>query len=141
LPRLRVRAGALVEFSPEEKDKRDFVLRVLSGSQGPGKLRKRKHTRIPIEVPVRWKTVGTLDFRKCGLREISAGGALLMTLAPLPLGQEITLELMPPGSVSPMAIAGKVAYHAGVESGIKFLYRDGGGSRRLRELIRRIRTG
>src|SRR5262245_36460761 len=35
LPRLRVRAGALVEFAAEEKDKRDFVLRVFGGGSAP----------------------------------------------------------------------------------------------------------
>jgi Tfp pilus assembly protein PilZ len=141
LPRLRVRAGALVEFSLEEKDKRDFVLRVLGGGQSAAALRKRKHTRIPIEVPVRYRTEGSAEYRESGLREISVGGALLRTEETLPLGTEIIVEVMPPGGVSPMAIAGKVAYYAGGDAGIKFLYRDGGGSRRLRELIRRIRLG
>ncbi|HJZ87467.1 MAG TPA: PilZ domain-containing protein [Polyangia bacterium] len=141
LPRLRVRAGALVEFEPDEKDKRDFVVRVLGGGESPGQLRKRKHTRIPIEVPVRYRTEGSAEFVTSGLREISVGGALLRTDRPLPLGTEVIVEVTPPGGVSPMAIAGKVAYHAGTDAGIKFLYRDGGGSRRLRELIRRIRLG
>jgi Tfp pilus assembly protein PilZ len=141
LPRLRVRAGALVEFAAEEKDKRDFVLRVFGGGTQTGPLRKRKHTRIPVEVPVRYRTEGSAEFHASGLREISVGGALLRTEKLLPLGTEVIVEVTPPGGVSPMAIAGKVAYHAGADAGIKFLYRDGGGSRRLRELIRRIRTG
>ena len=41
---------------------------------------------------------------------------------------------------APMSIAGKVAYHAPGGTGLKFVYRDGGGSRRIRELIRRIRA-
>ena len=120
---------------------RDFVLRVFGGGTQPGALRKRKHTRIPVEVPVRYRTEGSAEFHTSGLREISVGGALLRTEKMLPLGTEVIVEVTPPGGVSPMAIAGKVAYHAGADAGIKFLYRDGGGSRRLRELIRRIRTG
>ena len=141
LPRLRVRAGGLVEFMGDEKDKREFVVRVLGGGTQPGQLKKRRHTRIPIEVPVRYRTEGTAFYIPSGLREISVGGALLRTEKPLPLGTEVIVEVTPPGGVSPMAIAGKVAYHAGADAGIKFLYRDGGGSRRLRELIRRLRLG
>jgi Tfp pilus assembly protein PilZ len=140
-PRLRVRAGALVEFAAEEHDKRDFVLRVLLGGTQTGTLRKRKHTRIPVEVPVRYRTEGSAEYHASQLGEISVGGALLRTETQLPLGTEVIVEVTPPGGVSPIAIAGKVAYHDGTDAGIKFLYRDGGGSRRLRELIRRIRTG
>jgi Tfp pilus assembly protein PilZ len=139
LPRLRVRAGALVAFEADEKDKQEFLLKVMGGQASAEPLRKRKHTRIPIEVPVRYRLEGSSDFTDSGLREISVGGALLRTEKPLALGTEVIMEVTPPGGVSPMAIAGKVAYHAGSDAGIKFLYRDGGGSRRLRELIRRIR--
>ena len=41
---------------------------------------------------------------------------------------------------APMDITGRVAYHSPGGVGIKFIYRDGGGSRRIRELIRRIRV-
>src|SRR5262245_37529266 len=93
LPRLRVRAGALVEFATEEKDKRDFVLRVFGGGAAPGGLRKRKHTRIPVEVPVRYRTEGSADYKVSGLREISVGGALLRTDSILPLGTEVIVEV------------------------------------------------
>jgi hypothetical protein len=87
-----------------------------------------------------WRTVGTADFTAGGLSEISVGGALLRAETQLPLGTEVILEVTPPGAVSPIAISGKVTYHGPNQStGIKFQYRDGGGSRRLRELIRRLR--
>jgi Tfp pilus assembly protein PilZ len=139
LPRLRIRAGALVEFALEEKDKLDFVTKTLGGG-GNAAARKRKHTRIPIELPVRYRIEGESEMHVSGLREISAGGALLRTEKLLPLGTDVIVEITPPGGVSPMAIAGKVTYHAGTDAGLKFIYRDGGGSRRLRELIRRIRV-
>ena len=44
LPRLRVRAGATVEFAADEDEKRRFVLAALAGELKPP---KRKHTRIP----------------------------------------------------------------------------------------------
>ncbi len=138
LPRLRVRAGAIVEFDPEEAEKKTFIVQTVSGERQPGP--RRRHTRLPVELPVMWRTAGTADFTPGGLSEISVGGALLRADQPLPLGTEVILEVMPPGAVSPIAISGKVTYHGpNASTGIKFQYRDGGGSRRLRELIRRLR--
>jgi Tfp pilus assembly protein PilZ len=138
LPRLRVRAGATVAFAAEEDDKRRFVLAALSGDLKPP---KRKHTRIPVAVPVRYRIPGLSDFQQGHLTEISVGGALLKSgNGVLDLGTEVVLELLPPGGAAPMSIAGKVAYHAPGGTGLKFVYRDGGGSRRIRELIRRIRA-
>lgn len=139
LPRLRVRAGAIVAFFPEEFEKRDFILGMLKGERPMA--RKRKHTRIPIELEIRWRTADKPDFVCGGISEISVGGALLRTDSQLPLGTDVILEITPPGSVSPIAISGTVAYHAAQDaSGIKFRYRDGGGTRRLRELVRRLRA-
>jgi Tfp pilus assembly protein PilZ len=137
LPRLRVRAGATVAFAADEDDKRRFVLATLSGDLKPP---KRKHTRIPVAVPVRYRIPGTSDVQEGSLTEISVGGALLKSQnGKVDLGTEVVLELLPPGGAAPMSIAGKVAYHAPGGTGLKFVYRDGGGSRRIRELIRRIR--
>lgn len=137
LPRLRVRAGALVGFPPEEEEKKNFLLAALGGEVVP---RKRRHTRIPVDVPVRYRLLETVDSVSGDLVEISVGGALLRTDKGMPqLGSELVLEVLPPGGAVPMSIAGRVAYHTEAGAGIKFLYRDGGGSRRIRELIRRIR--
>ena len=138
LPRLRVRAGAVIEFLGDEAEKRDFILSTLSGERPAPP--KRRHTRLPVELPVRFRTADQPDFTPGGLSEISVGGALLRGPSQIPLGTEVILEVVPPGAVSPIAISGKVAYHAPREAtGIKFQYRDGGGSRRLRELVRRLR--
>ena len=58
LPRLRVRAGATVAFAPEEEEKRRFILAALAGELKPP---KRKHTRIPVAVPVRYRMPGTAE--------------------------------------------------------------------------------
>ena len=138
LPRLRVRAGATVEFAAEEDEKRRFVLAALAGEVTPP---KRKHTRIPVTVPVRFRMPGSADQLTGELTEISVGGALLKSTVPKPsMGTEIVLEILPPGGQAPMAITGRVAYHTPSATGLKFIYRDGGGSRRIRELIRRIRS-
>lgn len=137
LPRLRVRAGATVEFASEEAEKRDFILQSIRGERP--RASRRRHTRLPVELPVRWRRSDVPDFEPGGLSEISVGGGLLRAREALPLGTEVILEVTPPGAVSPIPITGKVAYHAHGASGIKFVYREGGGSRRLRELVRRLR--
>ena len=137
LPRLRVRAGATVEFAADEDEKRRFILQTLSGERQPT---RRRHTRIPVAVPVRFRLPGSADQLQGELTEISVGGALLKSTIPKPaMGTEIVLELLPPGGAAPMPITGRVAYHTPSATGLKFIYRDGGGSRRIRELIRRIR--
>jgi len=138
LPRLRVRAGAVVEFAAEESEKRNFIVETVRGLREPGP--RRRHTRLPVELPVQWRIIGTADYVHGGLSEISVGGALLRAGSLLPINTEVVIEVTPPGAVSPIAISGKVTYHApNAASGVKFQYRDGGGSRRLRELIRRLR--
>ncbi len=138
LPRLRVRAGATVEFASEEAEKRDFIVETVKGTRAAAP--RRKHTRLPVELPVRWRRVEIPDFQTGGLSEISVGGALLTAAEKLELGVEVILEVTPPGAVSPLAIAGKISYHSPTGAmGVKFQYRDGGGSRRLRELVRRLR--
>ena len=139
LPRLRVRAGAVLAFDAKERDKRDFILGTLQGAvKDPP---RRKHTRIPVQVPVRFRPLETSDLLDGRLTEISIGGALLKTENPPKMGTELVLSLMPPGGAAPMEIEGKVTYATPDGSaGVKFTFRDGGGSRRLRELIRRIRV-
>jgi len=135
-PRLRVRAGATIEFAAEERDKRQFLLSALAGQVSPP---KRKHSRLPVELPVTLTTPGSGDRADGTVTEISVGGALFRSSTTFPIDSEITLELTPPGAELPMSIAGRVAYHSPLGSGVRFMYRDGGGARRLRELFRRLR--
>lgn len=142
LPRLRVRAGAQVRFLPTERGKRDFLLECFSGPEArTTEVRKRRHARLPVEIPVRYRVGNNPEVLESGISEISAGGALLRTPGgPLPLDTAVVLELRIPGGEQEIQVSGKVTYQAGADgTGIKFLYRDGGGSRRLRELVRRLR--
>jgi len=137
LPRLRVRAGAMVEFDAEEGTKRDFILETVEGTRNPSS--RRRHTRLPVSVPVRYRSTGDAAFTDTELTEISVGGAMLSAVT-LPLDIDVILEITPPGAVSAIAISGKTTYHGdNGGTGLKFVYRDGGGSRRLRELVRRLR--
>jgi len=139
LPRMRVRAGATVEFAPDEAAKRDFVLETLKGDRQV--TPRRRHARIPIGVPVRFRLESELEWRPSELREISVNGALVSASLQPSVGTDVVLEIAPPGSAAPMALSGRVIYHSGTDqTGIKFLYREGGGSRRLRELVRRFKS-
>ncbi len=139
LPRLRVRAGALVEFDREEDKKRSFILETIAGTRNPSA--RRRHTRLPVSIPVRYRTADDPAYHESLMTEISVGGAMLATEVPIPLDSDVVLEITPPGAVSPLAISGKATYHSpSGGTGLKFIYRDSGGSRRLRELVRRLRT-
>lgn len=139
LPRLRVRAGAVVKFAADEAQKRDFVLETLGGKRRP--TPRRKHTRIPIGMPVKIRVGADPTASSAELREISVSGALVAGCVQPSLGADVVLEIVPPGGAAPMDISGRVLYHAGSDqTGIKFLFREGGGSRRLRELVRRFKS-
>jgi hypothetical protein len=138
LPRLRVRAGAMVRFAPEEAAKRDFVLETLMGARQA--TLKRKHTRIPVGLGVRMHVGTARDSIDAQLREISVSGGLVAAAVQPAIGTDVILEIVPPGGVAPMSISGRVLYHAlAGQTGVKFMFREGGGSRRLRELVRRFK--
>ncbi len=139
LPRMRVRAGATVELGSDEQPKLTFLLDVFSGKLTD--VARRRHQRLPVAVPVRYRLAQTADFVDCSLTEIGVGGALLATPEPLPLETALTVEVVPPGGAAAIAIASFVSYHVPAGgSGLRFVTRDSDGDRRLRELIRRLRA-
>ena len=136
LPRLRIRAGALVAFPEEEQGKMEFILAAADGQIT--EAIKRRHPRIPVMVPVQWRPSDSTRLRKSELLDISVGGSLLVTGEHLKVGSEIILELTIPGGATSMSIAAKVTHEGPLGVGVRFLYRDGGGSQRLREVVRRL---
>lgn len=139
LPRMRVRAGATIQLDTDEQTKLTFLNEVLSGKRTD--VSRRRHHRLPVQFACRYRIANSPTFVDSAISEIGVGGALLTTTAPLPLDTELTVEVMPPGAAAPIAIAGRVSYHApSGGSGLRFVSRDGDGDRRLRELIRRLRA-
>lgn len=139
IPRLRIRAGAVIEFDPEESHKRDFVREALSGNRTEAP--RRRHNRLPVSIPVRYRMPDTSQFIDGAISEISVGGAMLNTATPLPLETDVIVEIVPPGAAAPIAISSRVSYQVPTGgTGLRFVSRDGDGSRRLRELVRRLRT-
>jgi Tfp pilus assembly protein PilZ len=139
LPRMRVRAGATVSFDADESAKRDFVVETLRGQRPT--TRRRKHTRIPIGIPCKIRVAAGMEALDAELREISVSGGLVLGPMQPPIGSDVVLEITPPGSEAPFDLSGRVVYHAGAnQTGVRFIYREGGGSRRLRELVRRFKA-
>ena len=139
LPRMRVRAGATVQLDVDEQVKATFLHEVFSGKRTD--VPRRRHHRLPVQFACRYRLANSPSFVDSAISEIGVGGALLTTQTPLPLDTELTLEVTPPGAAAPIAIAGRVSYHApSGGSGLRFVSRDGDGDRRLRELIRRLRA-
>jgi Tfp pilus assembly protein PilZ len=137
-PRLRVRAGGTVMCSGSEWRKLQFLRRVAIGEV---KLTaRRRHVRLPVLVEVRWRGRAERDFQTAALSEISEGGALLLTTQDRPeVGEEVIIEITPPGSARPLEILAVVRNSNNDEGvGLEFMARDMGGVHRLREVIRRL---
>jgi hypothetical protein len=137
LPRLRVRAGATIRFIDDEAHKLVFVTEALSGKRP--QIPRRRHSRFPIQINVKYRVGHSTDSYTGALSEISAGGGMLATSEPLPMGADVLIEVAPPGSVAPMTIQSRVNFQVpNGSTGLKFLSRDSDGSRRLREMVRRL---
>jgi Tfp pilus assembly protein PilZ len=138
LPRMRVRAGATIQIDANEHQKLTFLHEVMSGKRTD--VQRRKNSRLPVQFPCRYRTAASSTFIDSIISEIGVGGGLLVTPDPLPIETEVTIEVTPPGAAAPIAIAGRVSYHAPAGgSGLRFVSRDSDGDRRLRELVRRLR--
>ena len=136
-PRLRVRAGGVLRCVGSEWRKLLFLREVVAGRAHFEQ--RRRHTRQPVLVEVRWRSSGDSDMRRATISEISEVGALLITTTPLKVGDELIIEITPPGSARPLEVQAairNVDHPDGV--GIEFLARDMGGVTRLREVIRRL---
>ncbi len=138
LPRMRVRAGATIQFDQDEQVKLTFLHDVFSGKRTD--VSRRRHHRLPLQFACRYRVANSHTFVESAISEIGVGGALLTTPSPLPLDTEVTIEITPPGAAAPLPITGRVSYHApSGKSGLRFVSRDSDGDSRLRELVRRFR--
>ena len=136
-PRLRVRAGGIVRCAGSEWGKLQFLARVARGEIEL--TARRKHMRLPVLVEIRWREADRPEFHPAAMSEVSQGGALVLTQDELQPGQDIVIEVLPPGSELPLEILAAVRntdHPDGV--GVEFVARDAGGVHRLREVIRRI---
>ena len=137
---LKIRAGIGVEFLPGEQAKCEYLLEMARS--GPSVRSRRRHERIPVDLPIGWHPVGSTEGLEGKLRDVGRGGAFVLSTATVPHGSQVVLEIVPPGAQVPMAFIGRVAWtgKTGAENvfGIEWRARDAGGGRRIKELVRRL---
>jgi uncharacterized protein (TIGR02266 family) len=138
--RTKLRAGLGIEFLPAEAKRRDFLISVAKGEIVD--MITRRHRRLPVHLVANWRVVCDREVRHSYVEDIGPGGAFIRTTEFLPPGTEIIMDVTPPGSLRPLEIAGRVAWTRHTEGeegiGIEFKSRDAGGTRRLKELVRRL---
>lgn len=137
---LKIRAGIGVDFLASERAKCDYLLDLANA--GATARSRRRHERIPVDLPIFWRTVGQLEPFTGNLRDVGRGGAFILSAANVALQERVVLEIAPPGAEVPMAFIGRVAWigRSGTENvfGIEWRARDAGGGRRIKELVRRL---
>ena len=137
---LKIRAGIGVEFLPGEQAKCEYLLGMASS--GASVHSRRRHERVPVDLPITWRPVGSNVGLQGKLHDVGRGGAFVLSPATVPCQSQVVLEIAPPGAEIPMAFIGRVAWtgKAGDENvfGIEWRARDAGGGRRIKELVRRL---
>ena len=102
----------------------------------------RRHQRLPVEIPVLWQVPGALQDNAGVLRDIGRGGAFIKTEQPLPMDGDVVLKVSPPGAEVAMPLSCRVAWKGRSDGdsgfGVEWKARDAGGTRRIKELVRRI---
>lgn len=138
--RTKLRAGVGVEFLTAENKKRDFLLGVAEGQIVD--LTQRRHRRLPVEIRVDWREKSDRSWHIASVEDIGEGGAFIRTTDFLPVGTSVILEITAPGGERKIPIEANVVWtrHTPDEEGmgVEFRCRDLGGSRLLKELVRRI---
>jgi Tfp pilus assembly protein PilZ len=136
----KIRAGICVEFLAGERSKIDYLLDLAKA--GTGVRSRRRHERLPVEVPVSWHQPGANPPSRGVLRDIGRGGAFVRTSSLARSDQEVVLELSPPGAQVAMEFTARVAWiiPQGTDAGfgVEWRARDAGGGKRIRELVRRL---
>ena len=136
-PRLRVRAGGVLRCVGSEWRKLAFLREVASGEAKM--MPRRRHVRQPVLVEIRWRRSGEPDLTAATISELSEAGALLLTKKDLTVGDDIIIEITPPGSARPLEVQSVVRNNDNPDGcGVEFVARDMGGVHRIREVIRRI---
>ncbi|HXT97829.1 MAG TPA: PilZ domain-containing protein [Polyangia bacterium] len=136
----KIKAGIGIEFLESERQAREYLLGVARGDSE--EMVARRHQRLPVELPVMWQVQGVLQDKSGVLRDIGRGGAFVKTEEALPTESDIVLMVSPPGAEVAMPLSARVCWkgHPGGENGfgVEWKARDAGGSRRIKELVRRI---
>ena len=134
----KTKAGIGVEFLSSERHGRDYLVALARGDASIASARR--HQRLPIDLPVHWLVPGSVEDRPGVLRDIGRGGAFVKTNE-LVSGTDVILKVTPPGAEIEMPVSARIAWVAPGEEagfGVYWRARDAGGTRRIKELVRRM---
>lgn len=139
----KLRTGMGVTLLPSERPKIEYLLNLAKA--GDHIRSRRRHERFPVDLPVSWRPLGEQEGRDGRLRDIGRGGALFRSASPAPRADDVVLEIGSPGAQVPMAFTARVVWTDQGKNddpgfGVAWRARDAGGSRRIRELVRRLTT-
>jgi hypothetical protein len=130
------RLGLLARLHREEARTRDFLVRAAHG--GALELHQRRHHRFCVRFPLGWRGFGSTTMRDGTAWELSAGGILVTTSAPPPIGEGVALRLRIPGL--DLVVTGTVRHHHERQDhfafGAQFAARGTGEQHELRRLLR-----
>jgi Tfp pilus assembly protein PilZ len=136
----KIRAGIGIELLPTERAKSDYLLQIARS--GETVKSRRRHERVPVDLPVSWRPVGAAEGLRGRLRDVGRGGAFVQSGELVRGDDQVVVEIAPPGAEVPMAFTARVAWtgKSGDDAGfgIEWRARDAGGGRRIRELVRRL---
>ena len=139
--RTKTQAGMGIEFLESEIKTRDYLLAVARGEAMV--MSARRHQRLPLDFPVLWQVPGARQENVGVLRDIGRGGAFVMTEQSLDGGTDVVLKMAPPGAEVAMPVSARIAWVKPDKSsepgfGVAWKARDAGGTRRIKELVRRM---
>jgi Tfp pilus assembly protein PilZ len=136
----KIRAGVGIELLPTERPKSDYLLQLARS--GEAVKSRRRHERVPVDLPVSWRPVGASEGMRGRLLDVGRGGAFVQSGEMVHGDDQVVVEIAPPGAEVPMAFTARVAWTGKVGDdagfGIEWRARDAGGGRRIRELVRRL---
>ncbi|MBU1239397.1 PilZ domain-containing protein [Myxococcota bacterium] len=142
VPRRGIRGGALVLVETDELEKVLYLVGLFE--QGISKPEKRrKHPRLSVELPIRFRIIETAVYHDAILLDIAEGGARMRTKGGNDLvGEKIFLEITVPGGVRPVSFLAEVKNKPSEDLyGIAFMSREKGNFSLLREFLRRLKSG
>ena len=81
---------------------------------------KRRHTRVPIDIPLLFQVKGRSRERPGTGKDISVGGMFIETAEPQKFGSELLIRIRLPGSAQSLLLRGTVRWATSAGMGVQF---------------------
>lgn len=124
-----------VKLDPAQTAKLAYVSAVLDGGRDAA---ARRHRRIPSSIAVAWGTDGFVHSSR--LRDISAGGAFILSKTPPEIGKQIEVVLRPGAAMPKVSVSSVVSWvqtdGATMGFGVNFKPSDAVIAQQLSEVVR-----